>query len=268
MSKPKAPQAPDPTVVANAQTQSNKDTAIANAELNRVNQTSPLGSSTYQVTGTNADGTPQYSQNISLSPGEQNLFDLGIKGQTALGTTANNMIPGLENAYSKQFNPGDFGASVKQAQDAAYGAQTQYLDPQFARGQQSLDAKLANQGLSTGDTAYNNAQEQFGNQKQQAYQGAQDTAITAGNQEQNTLYQQALGQYQEPLNIFNALSTGAQAQQPTFGSVPQSNVANTNVAGITQDAYGNQMSAYQQQMAGINNLFGLGGTLGAAAILA
>lgn len=267
MSKPSAPKAPDPVATAQAQTASNIASATSNAELNRIDQTSPLGSSTYQVTGKNPDGTPIYTQNTTLSPGEQNLFDLGVSGQTALANTEQGMIPGLQSAYSKEFDPGNYGANVQQAQTAAYNAQTQYLDPQFQQGQQSLNAGLANQGLSQGDTAYNNAQTQFANQKQQAYQGAQDSAVSAGNQEQNTLFQQGLAQYQEPLNIFSALSSGAQAQQPSFSQTPQANVANTNVAGITQDAYQNQLAAYQQQMSGINNLFSLGGSLGAAALL-
>ena len=74
--------------------------------------------------------------------------------------------------------------------------------------------------------------------------------------------------YNQPLNTYNALATGAQVQNPSFNSVPTVNQAGTDVAGITNSAYQNQLQAYQQQMAGINNLFGLGGSLGAAAILA
>ena len=88
------------------------------------------------------------------------------------------------------------------------------------------------------------------------------------NQEQNVLFGQAQTQYQEPLNIYNSLMSGAQPQQPSFSQVPQVSQAGTDVAGITNNAFNNQMAAYQQQMAGINNLFGLGGSLGAAAILA
>jgi hypothetical protein len=414
MCTPQAPTPPDPTATAAAQTQSNVQTATANAALNRVNQYTPYGSSVYSITGTNPDGTPNYSQTTSLSPQQQSLLDMTQQGEQTLGQTALGQLGNVQNTYSQPFNasglpqvtgsvPGAGGVqstlgnagniqgsldtsglpgiqssvnnsgpgitgqvnggqswqdAVQQAQNAAYGQQTQYLDPQFSQGQQSLNAQLANQGLSTGDTAYNNAQTNFANQKQQAYQSAQDSAVAAGNAEQNTLYgqglssanlqnsanlqgyneglsnatlansansqgfnqalqgatfgntaqqqqygqnlasgtfgnaaqqqlygqnlsganlqnsasaqalNQALGLYNQPLNSYNALATGAQVQNPTFGSVPTSTQQGTDVAGITNSAYQNQLQAYQQQMSGINNLFGLGGSLGAAAILA
>lgn len=299
MSKGDAPQAPDPGQTAQAQTQSNIQTATANAALNRVNQSTPYGSSTYNITGTNPDGTPEYTQTTSLSPSEQNLFNMQQQGAQTLGQTALGQLNNLQSQYSQPFNAsglpqvtgsiagqGDQAAAIKQAQDAAYNSQTQYLDPQFAQGQQTLNSQLANQGLSQGDTAYNNAQQMFGLGKQQAYQGAQNAAVTAGNQEQNTLFgqglsaanlqnsasaqalSQALGLYNQPLNSYNALATGAQVQNPTFSSVPAVNQAGTDVAGITNSAYQNQLASYNASQQGINNLFSLGGSLGGAAILA
>lgn len=358
MGKSSAPAAPDPVATANAQTQSNVQTADNNAQLNRVNQYTPYGSSVYNIDGTSADGTPQYSQTTTLSPTQQNLLNMTQQGETTLGQTALGQLNNVQNTYSQPFNSSgvpqvqssvanpsvgttsnvnntsgagiasqvnggqSYQDAMKQAQDAAYNAQTQYLDPQFQQGQQSLNASLANQGLQTGDTAYNNAQTNFSNQKQQAYQGAQDAAVSAGNAEQNTLYgqglssatlqnqanqqgytqglsnatlqnslqnqlygqnlsganlnnsasaqslSQALGLYNQPLNQYNALATGAQVQNPTFSSVPATNQAGTDVAGITNSAYQNQLASYQQSQSGINNLFGLGGSLGAAAILA
>lgn len=298
MSKPSAPAAPDPTVTAQAQTSSNIATADNNAALNRVNQYTPYGSSTYSIDGTNANGVPQYSQTTSLSPTEQNLFNMTQQGEQTLGNTALGQLNNLQNNYSTPFSFGgpqvtgqvagqqDQGAAIKAAQDAAYNSQTQYLDPQFKQQGDQLTAQLANQGLSQGDAAYNNAQDQFSRTKQMAYQGAQDSAVQAGNQEQNTLYgqglssanlqnsasaqalNQALGLYNQPLNSYNALATGAQVQNPTFSSVPAVNQAGTDVAGITNSAYQNQLAQYQQSQAGINNLFSLGGSLGSAAILA
>ena len=352
--KDPAPTAPDPTVTANAQTASNKETAVANAELNRVNQYSPYGSSTYNITGNNPDGTPQYTQTTSLSPEQQNLYNMGVQGQQTLGNTALGQLSNLQQNYSTPFSfggpnvtgsvgnagniqtgfsnsgpaltgqvgTGDYSKQIQDAQDAAYKTQTNYLDPQFANAQSDLDAKLANQGLQVGDQAYSRGQTDLGRTKDLAYQGARDSAVTAGNQEQNTLYgqalssagfqnaanqqgyeqalgqagfgnaaqnqqfgqnlsganlnnaasaqslSQALGLYNQPLNSYNALATGAQVQNPTFSSVPAANQANTDVAGITNSAYQNQLQRYQQSQSGINNLFSLGGSLGAAAILA
>jgi hypothetical protein len=84
-----APAPPDPYAVAAAQTKSNLATGTANAELNRVNQSNPLGTSTYQITGYNADGTPQYSQSTQLSPQEQTILGQYIQGQQGAGAAAN-----------------------------------------------------------------------------------------------------------------------------------------------------------------------------------
>lgn len=315
MDKPSPPQAPDPTATAQAQTASNVATADNNAALNRVNQYTPYGSSVYSTDGTTSGGVPQYSQTTTLSPTEQNLFNMTQQGEQTLGQTALGQLGNLQNNYSTPFSfggPNVQGSvaspstsinsfanpqAIKQAQDAAYNAQTQYLDPQFKQQGDQLTAQLANLGLSQGDAAYNNAQDQFSRQKQAAYQSAQDSAVSAGNQEQNTLFgqglsannqefgqnlssanlnnsasaqalNQALGLYNQPLNSYNALATGAQVQNPTFSSVPAANQANTDVAGITNSAYANQLAQYQQSQAGINNLFSLGGSLGSAAILA
>lgn len=74
------------------------------------------------------------------------------------------------------------GKNAQQAgQDAAYAAQTQYLDPQFSQQKESLDAQLANQGLTPGSEAYNNAMTNYGNQKQQAYSNAANQAIMTGS---------------------------------------------------------------------------------------
>lgn len=268
MSKGNAPTAPDPTQTAQAQTQSNIATANNNAALNRISQYTPYGSQTYDITGTNADGTPIYSQTDTFSPGEQQLFDQSLQGQQQLGQIGLNSLQNVQNTYSQGFNPGNFGASQQQAQDAAYDAQTQYLDPRYAQSQDTLNTQLANQGLQTGDKAYDNAQQLFTLGKNQAYQSAQDSAVSAGNQEQQTLFGQALQQYNEPLNLYSALASGSQVQQPTYNSVPGVNQAGTDVAGITNQGYQNQLASYNANQSGINNLFSLGGNLGAAAILA
>ena len=85
-----APSAPDPVVTANAQGTVNKDTAITQANLNRIDQVSPYGSSTYSIKGYNSDGTPQYVQTNSLSPQLQAMLDSQLQQDqslTGLGST-------------------------------------------------------------------------------------------------------------------------------------------------------------------------------------
>lgn len=327
MCAPSLPTPPDPNVVAQAQGTENRASAVANANLNRVDTQTPYGNLTYTTNGTNPDGTPKYNAAVTLSPQEQNLFDINTANQGELAKTAQGMLGQVQGSYSSpidtskapglasqissngpnitstvQQDGGTTANAIKGAQDAAYRSQTQYLDPQFQQGEDQLRTRLANQGTVQGSQAYNDAVGNFGLQKQHAYQSAQDSAVTAGNQEQNVLHsqglaeaglqnsanQQAFGQgatnanlqnssnqqflsdlfslRNQPLNEFNALTTGAQVQNPTFQNVPQTNQATTNVAGIYQDNFNNQSANAQAQQAYLNSLFQLGGDLGAAAI--
>lgn len=294
--KPSSPTPPDPQTTIAAQSAANSQSALQTAELNRVDQNTPYGSSKYTQIGQYPDGTPRYQQDVSLAPDQQHLLDIGNQGALSLGNIALGQLGQVGNAYGSPINtsglPGVRSTAsdqstpdqIKAAQDAAYRSQTQYLDPQFEQGQASLDNSLINQGITQGSEAYNNAQGNFGRQRQAAYQSAQDAATTAGFGEQNTLFNQgiqganlqnsaqaqALSQLfalrNQPLNEYNALMTGAQVTNPQFNAVPATNVATTDVAGIRNSAYQNQLAQYQQQMAGYNNLFGLAGTAAAAFI--
>lgn len=103
-SSPKAPAAPDPNVVASAQTQQNKDTAIANAALNRVNQVTPWGNLTYTQNGVDANGIPQYTQTIELSPAQQQLLQSNDQISQAMANLGLNQLGNVSNTLSKPFD--------------------------------------------------------------------------------------------------------------------------------------------------------------------
>lgn len=322
-----APAPPDPVVTANAQTQSNIQTANNNATLNRVNQYTPYGNLNYSIDGYADSGTPQYSATVQLSPQEQQIFNNQMAGQINQGNIATGMQGQVANSYANPIDisgaPGiasrvtgsgpaitgtvmgqqDIGKAVQDAQDATYKGITQYLDPQYDQRQKSLENSLINQGITQGSEADTNAKTLFNNERQQAYSDASRQAVLAGQNEQNTLFGQGVQasnlqnaanqqnfsqgltnanlqnsantQYlqnifalrNQPLNEYNALMTGAQVQSPNFVNVPGVNQAGTDVAGITNSAYQNQLAQWQANQAGINNLMSLGGSLGAAAIM-
>jgi len=280
----KGPDAPDPYQTAAAQTQSNQQTAAYNAALNRVSQYTPYGNSVYSQTGTDTTGAPTYRNDITLTPEAQQQLDNQLKQNNELSnigfTLADQAKASLANPINTNGLPAlqggvdeDFGAQIKQAQDAAYSQATSYLDPQFQNQQSDLDAKLANQGVVQGSEAYQRAQDELARQKTFAYNQAQDSAIQTGNALQNQLFGQgvtnanlsnsarAQGLQEQtslatlPLNQLNALRSGTQIQNPQFTAAPQSNSAGTDVAGIINNSY-------QQQVANSNNfmngLFGLG----------
>lgn len=95
--------------------QQNIGSATAQAELNRVNQYTPQGSSTYQVTGTNADGTPQYSQTTAYSPQEQQKYDLSNQVAISLDGLANDSVGRVSQIENTPFNYDSMTPLVTQA---------------------------------------------------------------------------------------------------------------------------------------------------------
>jgi hypothetical protein len=235
----KAPSPPDPYAVSNAQTQSNEATANYEAQLNRVNQVTPLGTSTWNGTG------PGATQTISLTPQAQQdltnqlnqdvaLSGLGGRLTDAAGTSLQGQIntnglpalsggPGLLGNIQTGLNysnlpqvPTDFNQATQQAQNAVYNQATSRLDPQWQQQQEQLDSSLANQGITQGSQAYQTAQDNFQRAKTDAYNQANYSAIGAGNALEGQLYGQALAGRQEGANEANtqgSFTNTAQQQQ-------------------------------------------------------
>jgi hypothetical protein len=389
-SSPKAPAAPDPVVTAKAQTESNIATANNNAALNRVNQFTPWGSSTY-TKNAGADGDyDSWTQNVDLAPEQKALLDAQNRSSLALSQTGENMLGTVNGAMSKQMdysgltkinngllqssasqslpqmagafdNPGiqsgvDMSGvsalvggdklydAMRQAQDASYNQAQSRLDPQWSQQQHDLENKLVQQGIMQNSDAWNRATESFGRNRNDAYQTARNYSVGEGNTAQAQLFGQGLAvnqnaygqasnnmamrnaaqaqgfgqsmqnavlqnavnaqqfgqnlsnaqlanqaagqgfsqsmaerqqginelmaQRQNPLNELNALRTGSQVTNPTFGATPQVNQAGVDVAGITNNAYNNQLGLYNAQVGSNNSTMGMLGQLGGAAMMA
>lgn len=149
---------------------------------------------------------------------------------------------GLNNSAKIQTSLGlDPTLLNQQATDALYKANTQYLDPQFAQSQAKMESQLANQGITRGSEAYNNAMLNFNNQKQQAYTDARNQAIGQGTAAAQGLFGMGLQGAQ-----FGNTSLGQQfgqnvtAQQLANSAAGQNNAnAQTNM-GLTNAALGQQ----------------------------
>lgn len=111
-SGPKPPPAPDPYKTAEAQTQMNRETAIAQANLSRINQYTPYGNLTYNITGYNTDGTPRYEQHMTLSPEQQAQLDQQNQIALQLGGVATGQIDRVNQAINSPFN---FNGAPEQA---------------------------------------------------------------------------------------------------------------------------------------------------------
>lgn len=257
MDSPAPTPAPDPVATAAAQTASNKATAVSQAELNNYDKIGPDGSMTYKQIGTNADGTPQFQQTTSLSAPNQAIYD------TNLGTKQNIAQIGKDQSAkigSLLGTPFDINTAVADKINKLGAAR---LDPRFATQEASLRTNLANSGIQEGSAAWNDAYKNFSQSKNDAYN---QLALTGESQAAS----ESIAQRNQPINEISALLSGSQVNQPTFAANPQTSVAGTDVAGITQNHYLDANQQAQQAVAGNNammgGLFSLGGqALGTAA---
>lgn len=252
MDAPTPPPPPDPEKTAAAQTQSNRDTAISNAYLNRINQYGPNGSSEYQITGYGPNGEPMYRQDTKLSPEMQALYDRTTQMGIGAGDIGVASIDRLKDVFGK---PLDLNAA---AEGKIVDLQRARLDPQWAQQQEALTNRLAQRGIMPGSEAYDREMMNFSKQRTDAY-----NQMYLGARQQGV--QEAMIERNQPLSEFNAFRTGSQPTMPTFGNVPSVTQANTDVAGIYNQAYQNELQGWNMQNQSNNSmmggLFGIGAAL-------
>lgn len=259
---PKAPEAPDPTKVANA-----------NANANRYNINTPFGNQVWKKTGVNPDGTDKWEQDVTLDPAQQELLDrsnqLSLKQMGNVENSVNNPpdfnglqplkygvdVDGKPTFAIDQTGTEDLTrnvdssgiqrqlkvpqeqlyAAMQNAQKAAYGMQTQYLDPQYQQAQHDLENKLTQQGVLQNSDAWNRAIEEQGRQKTFDYNNAFNNSFATGLAANNQLFNQDLSSGQ----FVNA----AQGQQFNEG------MANANL----NNSAANQLYGQRMGSANLNN---------------
>jgi hypothetical protein len=183
-------------------------------------------------------------------------------GDTALTTQPAGYV---QDALNKPFafsntqaalNPGQL---QQQAADTAYQSATRYLDPQFQRQQSGLESQLANQGITRGSEAWNNATNQFNENKNQAYDQARSQAYTQGlggaNQALNTMFQQSSldTAKQNAQTMADAMKT--QGMYGLGAGLLGSSTGQTGVGNLLKGAG----SGLGSVLGGLGGLFGSGG---------
>ena len=292
---PSPPAAPDPAAAAAAQGAANIDTAIAQGYMNRVNQVSPFGSSTFKQVGTQRVGdhdVPQFEQDIQLTPqqlellrgGEQiggELLDIG-SGQ--LGRVRESFDVPLDFSGLPKSLSEAYGANPRQAvEDALYTRATSRLDPQFEQERDRFETQLSNQGFARGTEGYSKAVDDFTRGRNDAYARAREGAIIGGGAEESReaalrlserqqALQELLTKRSQPLNeLATLLGTSPGVTAPQFMSPPQVGVNPTDVIGSIYGSAGLNQANYQaqaaNQAANRGGIYGLVGTLGAGAMM-
>lgn len=163
------------------------------------------------------------------------------------------------------------------------------LQPQIDQSNAALQQQMANQGITPGSEAYNNAMrvQQQGNNdlvtqaalqginldmgaNQQGYGQALNTA-QFGNQAIGNSLQEQLALRNQPLNEITGLMSGSQIQMPQFQQYQGSTIAPSPIFAAAQAQGQNAMNNYGIQSANANatnsGLYNLAGTVGTAALM-
>lgn len=251
----------------------------AQTVANRANQNNPFGSSSWSQD----PNTGQWTNNVSLAGAQGDALTAQQNLQAGRSNAANGLLgqatsnlsnPLDTSGFSQLYSFGAPGQTNQQAQDAVMGQ----LQPQLDQRRKAAEAQLANQGITQGSEAWQNAQDQLGRDENNARLQGVQAGFTQGNAEnaQNIAYgnyQQGQNAYQtqqaqmlrnQPLTDINNLTSGQNVTSPTFGQYGQAGVAAApNYLGAAQSNYNMQLdssNASQASNASFNNgLFGLGG---------
>lgn len=257
-----APPPPDPRQTAQAQTGTNIGTAIANSQLQMVDQITPNGTLTYDQTGTyqyndpftgQTYAIPRYTATTELSPQQQRTLELNNQAEQNLAGTAADQSGFLRDYLGE---PADFDTQEIEGRLDELGRQR--LDPRFERQENDLRTRLANQGITPGSEAYEREMDRLAYDRNDAY---------------NNLYLQGRGQAfnelaakrNQPINEITALLSGSQVSMPNVTPFTPQGAATTDVAGIINQNYRDRLNVWQQDQANrqsfMGGLFGAGATL-------
>ena len=261
---PSAPAAPDYTSAANATAAGNLDAARAATAANRVNQVTPYGNLDYSISGSDPYGNPTWTATTSLSDVGQQLLNNQNNASLGLGSAINSQLGNVQNTMSQPFNPNlpQVGINAGQNYQDAY---MQRLAPQIGQQRELLNNQLSNQGIPVGSDAWNKAQMNQGQKENDLYAAATTQGFGTGLQANQQAYNQALTNYNMPLNTLSALRTGAQVQNPTFvNSANQATTAGPDLLGAASSQYNAALGNANMQNAAQANLnSGLMGLAGA-----
>ena len=204
--------------------------------------------------------TPQL--NIQRQQLQQQLADQGIRaGSTAYNNAFLPLNQQTNDAYYGAVAAGDteqMNLNQMAAQQAAFQNAGQQQGYQEALG----SAGLYNQALGQ-QFQQNATQGQFYNAGQAQNLAQQQATFNASQAARNQWLQEQYANRNQPINEISSLLSGSQVSQPNFVNTAGSQIPTTDIAGITQQNFANQMGVYAQQNQNYNSL--MGGLLGLGA---
>ncbi len=227
------PKPPDAAQLASSQQQYNFGTAAQQQTMNEINQKTPTGSLTY---------TSPNSVEIGLTPDLAQLAKTQQATAASLGNAASGMYSQLPNIDPTQL--------LSQQQKMF----EQYYQPVFKQQQSNLDAKLQSQGIAPSSNNDPNNLNAYDRAQNLLSRNQNDARLQFFMATQPLAFQQALTNYQLPLQTEQSLLTGSTPQNPMFTNTPQVQIQPPNYQGAAQQQYTNQYQQYGDMMRGIGQL--------------
>jgi hypothetical protein len=270
------PDTPDYEGAAERTAESDREMLELQTVANRPDQNNPWGSTTWEQ-----DDQGNWTQNSTLTPESQRALDaqLGLTGdRSEFGRELFGRVRdefGEEMDWSGLPEVGSGAGARDRAEENLYNRSTSRLDPQWEQRESQTQARLAAQGLRPGDPAYDQAMENMGRERTDAYDRATSSSIMGGGVEGERQYglessdrNRALTEEMQKrgmsLNEINALISGQQVatpQQQAFKSAGRA--AGTDYSGAAGDAYqadANNASinnkAFENLMGGATAIYG------------
>ncbi len=281
-SGPAAPAAPDPVATTQAQAAANKEAAITQAGLNRVNQVTPQGSITWSQNGVDANGIPQYTQTQTYSPEQQALYNQQNQVAQGLGNLATNNIGRVAQTQAQDFNfngmtplqgsvnaPNlQYGTANPQAQTqvgSAGGIQSTYgtggnIQNSFGQGgplTYNVGAEFNGAAKSAADASYAQAASRLDPQFQQQESDMRARLLNSGITDNSDAYRREMDNFGRTRNdaynqaAYSSIGAGLAAQNQGFQQGQQNAALNNQAQGqqwqqnLGAAQFGNQ--AQQQQ---------------------
>ena len=279
--KGSAPPPPDYAGMAQQQGIANRQAAIASATLSNPNMNTPTGTRriSYAKDPTTGEFTPTITD--ELTPDAQKAFEAQQRVDLALSNLGERSVGRVEDVMGKGFqykgpniqtglNLSDVAKMPVNAGMTGQQAMMARLNPQIEQNREATRQNLANQGITPGSEAWNNAmreQQQGENDmySQAAMQGinadiaanaqgfnqavqAGQFANTAGEQD----YLRQLGLYNLPLNQVASLMGNAQIQMPQFQGYQGQNIEAAPLFQAAQAQDQANMARYNADIAGKN----------------
>lgn len=261
MGKSSPPEPTDPLKTAAGQTSTNIGTAIANSYLNNVSKVGPDGKITYSVDGFtrykdpltgDKYRLPQWIQSTILSPDQQRMQNINSDTKINLAQLGRSQSAKLQQLLGKPLRMNN-----EQVEGRLFDLGRKRLDPMFAEQDEALRTRLVNQGIGVGSDAYSSEQRMAQEGKNDAYN---QLLLSGRGQAMSELLQQR----NQPINEITALLSGSQVNMPQFPGANNYGIANTDYAGLVQNADAQKMQNWQiqqqQQQGMMGGLFGLLGS--------